>query len=398
MRHQKRLTKIVCIIIFCIFVLPVLAEAQDVRRPTRRVRPISELKPPLPKLIGFVQLGDMADPIDYDGYNYQTNEETAKQIVKNGFQAVQLWPNETVRSQDIKKVICNPGIKVIAIRPVARVSFDSGHCYDEANEKGGVSYKTTWENADFGQIAWDLLYNFGDLECRNGEPLDIILNNWEGDWQAKGPFCRIAVPSLYRKYKVMHLYQTQQLGVEWARSEFPDAKLRVLHGLVINHRLDDKYPWTLVRDGIPFMEHKPDLIGLSYYGDGGEETVKQAVNAVRRHTGYPVSRMYIAEHGRSEHYPNRQMSKFQDSFPAFNAEGIRLIFVWNWRQFWPGKYNEDGSRGHGWHGLWEVRDDLSLPPRERFTGCWTSGLKFLQNYRFEFEENSLPYVEPPVCY
>jgi len=353
---------------------------------------ISDLVPPLPKVIGFAQIGDMADPLDKDVFNFQSNETTADQIVENGFQAVSLFPHERVMSDDIGAVICNPGIKLLLIRPLARVSLDYYNC---AGEEYGSE---VWENADFGQITYDLLKKYGNLSCRDGEPLDIILQNWEADWQAKGAACRDATPLPSREYRAMHMYETWQTGMEWARSQFPDAQLRVFFGLVVNHRLDDKYPWTVTRDMIPNMEHKPDLIGLSYYGDQGDETPQQAVDTVRLHTGYPLSRMYWSEYGVSEKYKGRQAEIFETVIPQMAVTGLRPMIIWDWKQYLPGRFKDDGSRGEGWFGMWEVDPEGTGDPTwQSFTGCWTSGLEYLSRARLSYEGHPLPPVDPPDC-
>lgn len=177
---------------------------------------MAELVPPLPKLLGYTQLGDMADALDWDGYNFQSNTDSAKEMVENGFQAIHLWPNETVMSQDIKGVICNPDIRVIVIRPQSRISRDTDNCTEDPTDASAV-----WENADYGQIAWDLLDKHGMLECRGRVPLDIILNHWEGDWQAKGAHCRLKVPSDRRLYRLRATLEMAQMGVNWAKRRTP---------------------------------------------------------------------------------------------------------------------------------------------------------------------------------
>lgn len=360
---------------------------ENIIRPSGRVTP--EAPHLFPKAIGFVQVGDMEDPLDWDGYNFQSNEETANQIVNNGFQAVHLWPHETVQSKDIEKVICNPGIKAIAIRPQARLSWDSGGCRE--------GYSATWENDDFGQIAYDLLKKHGDLACRGGEPLTIILNNWEGDWQAKGPLCTHGVPSEYRLRKVKAMYEMRQLGVEWARNQFPNASLKVIHGVVTNHRVDSKYEWTLTRDLIPYLDPQPDAIGLSFYGDQGDETPQQAVDTIQRHTGYTVDQMYVAEMGKSENWKGRQADWFALWMPQWEATGVRLIFIWTWKQYWSGTLKEDGSRKGDWYGVWEVDEHRDNGVHNNVFCAWTSGLEYLSEFRLSFEEDPLPPVTWPVC-
>lgn len=362
------------------------------KTPTPAAIIVPELDPPLPKVIGYTQVGDMKDAIDRPGYNFQSNEDTADEMVANGFQAVHLWPHESVQSLDIRKVICNPAIKLLVIRPMARVGRDADNCKD-ANGYAGV-----WENADFGQMAWDLLEDHGDLACRGGEPLDIILNNWEGDWQAKGAHCRFRVPSERRWYRMKAELEMAQMGVMWARGEHPDAALRVLFGMTTNHRVDEKYEWTLIRDGFADLDPRwwPDLMSISTYGDGGEETPQMIVDTIQRYTGYPLSRMYVAETGVNEKWMGRQRDHLSARLPLIKATGIRVIFVWTWKQYWPGILREDGSRLGGWFGNWEVDENLGLPIQDSFTGRWTSGLEYVQEFRMNFDESPLPAVTPPV--
>lgn len=367
-----------------------------VPRPTKTSTPepivVPELIPPLPKVVGYTQVGDMKDAIDRPGFNFQSNEETVNKMVANGFQAVHLWPHESVHSEDIRKVICNPAIKLLVIRPGSRIGRDADMCIEEDG------YAGVWENADFGQIAWGLLEDHGDLACRGGEPLDIILNNWEGDWQAKGAHCRFRVPSERRWYRMKAELEMAQMGVMWAREEHPDAALRVFFGMTTNHRLDDKYEWTLIRDGFADLDPRwwPDLMSISTYGDQGDETPQMIVDTIQRHTGYPVSRMYVAETGVNEKWRGRQRTTFSDRLPEIAATGIRAVFVWTWEQYWPGELKEDGSRAGGWFGNWEVDENSGDPIHESFTGRWTSGLNFIQEFRLVFDENPLPPVEPPI--
>jgi hypothetical protein len=352
-------------------------------------QPIPELVPPFPKVMGMVQLGDMANPLYGNTFNFQSNAETANQLLANGFQAIEIWPHETTMSQDVGLVICNPGIKVIAIRPLARVSLDSGTCIEGFKNP-------TWENADFGQIAYDLLEQYGDLSCRGGVPLDIILNNWEIDWQYKGPFCREATPTPYRYQKVTEMLKTRQMGVEWARSSFPDASLRVFHGIVVNHH-EATYAFSFSRDVLPGLiadGYGPHVIGISFYTK--QWTFTQVVEVLKLRTGYPVSRMYVAEHGENEKWTGRQRARFEETLPLMDTAGIRLIFMWTRQQFWPGEIADDGSRAGGWHGLWEVDENLGLPIQRSFTGRWTSGLHFIQDFRMRFDEPPLPAMTPPV--
>lgn len=329
----------------------------------------------------------MKDAIDWDSYNFQSNEETVNQMVANGFQAAHLWPNAPIQGQDMKKVIRNKNLRLLVLRPQARGSADSGGC--------GEGYAATWENDDFGQIAYDLLKDCGDLSCRDGVPLTIILNNWEGDWQAKGPHCRYTVPSEYRLRKVRAMYEIRQLGVQWAREQFPDAKLIILHGVVSNHRTAD-YEWTLTRDLIPTLDPQPDVIGISFYGGGGE-TPQQAVQTIQEDTGYTVDQMYVAETGKSENWLGRQEEWFSYWMPMWEETGIGPIFIWTWKQYWPGMLKEDGTRKGDWYGNWVVDENAAGGVHNNVQCEWTSGLEYLSQFRLTFEDNPLPAVLSPEC-
>jgi hypothetical protein len=355
--------------------------------PTQPPEPVPDLDPPLPKVIGFNMTGDMADPLDQNPYNFQSNEETANQVVENGFQAVHLFAHERVMSHDMKQVIKNPDIRVIAFRPMARVGRDSGTCRESV---------MTWENADFGQIAWEVLNFCGDLSCRDGAPLTFIINPWETDWQARGIDCPDGVPPYWREYRVLHALQTWQLGVEWARSQFPDAQLQVLNGMVVNHTDPVKYPtYRMVCEGFQKMEHKPDVIGLTHYSLIEEHTPREAIDVIQECTGYPTSRIYVAETGWGRAQRGPQSDWYATVLPEFADAGINLMFAWMWKQYWPGSFDDEGNRVNKWFGLWEVDPESGLPTHESFTGRWTDGLEWIAEWKMQFEDDPLPYVPPP---
>jgi len=375
-------------LVFLVVLMPVTVLANDI--PSAAASDSEFL---LPQYVGFTQVGDLACPPDWgeDSMKFQSNTDTVAQIVANGFQAVHLWPHESIQSDDLAGVFCNPGIKVIAIRPSARLGRDMD--ISENND----FYTGIWENEDFGQVAYDILEKYGDLWCRNGEPLTVILNNWEGDWQVKGAFNQFGTPSPRRLHRAEAEYEMAQWGIQWAREQFPDAQLRIYFGLVTNHRKDDKYEWTLTRDLIPRLDPQPDLIGISFYGDQGDETPAEAVETIKRHTGYPVSRMYVAETGISEDWPGRQRTLLGPRLEEMADIGLRLIFVWTWKQYWPGELDDVGHRTKNWFGNWVTDESQPGGVHNNVLDCWTSGLEFLQEFRLTFDQDPLPNVTPPAC-
>jgi len=88
----------------------------------------------------------------------------------------------------------------------------------------------------------------------------------------------------------------------------------------------------------------------------------------------------VAETGKSESWPGRQADWFSLWLPQWKDTGIRLLFIWTWKQYWPGTFKEDGARKGDWYGMWEVDEHSGRSTQESFTGRETSGLSYLKEY------------------
>lgn len=120
------------------------------------------------------------------------------------------------------------------------------------------------------------------------------------------------------------------------KHRYPHSKLEVLNAMVVN-----RFPgvnvkpwaedWPTVTDMIAEMDHKPDLIGVSYWKRGVDPTI--ALDWIVDTTRYPRYRLFVAELGaRNSEQPDR----YYEYVRTFWDWGIDTVLIWAWRSPWDG--------------------------------------------------------------
>lgn len=314
------------------------------------------------------------------------NWAATDEVVGYGFQAVQLWPMVSLTDEpgwwplpegddhrDMTWVYENPGVDLIVLRPMQH-SFSEQACAEGRS--------SPWEGGDWGQYAEDLYQKFGHLDKT------IILTNWEADWQIWGPVCRepnrcptgdiwpsrpreeyIACDGNYdcqvavcdevrlgRAAYIARLFEERQAGVEAAALRHPDAKLRVYHMITVNHT-EDTYQLNATRDIIPYLIHKPHLIGLSHWDK--DQSVTEAFRYIYEHTHYPRYRLILLEIGHK--LADDQYSHLKSKVKEAMDYGIQAAFIWVLRQDFGGEYNAlinaDNTTNPGLDAAIELREE-----------------------------------------
>jgi len=113
-------------------------------------------------------------------------------------------------------------------------------------------------------------------------------------------------------------------------------KLRIMTSVVVN-----RYPFNqrdhevesgikTLAERISGLQHRPDLIGLSYWNKGDDpfETLDWLTSV----TGYPARRIYIDEFGSMT--TSKQVQRYSEYIPAFWDYGIKIVNIWMWKQTW----------------------------------------------------------------
>ena len=200
--------------------------------------------------------------------------------------------------------------------------------------------------------------------------ITIIITPWEQGWYALGCYAcdedESCCPEsgngancswgqkqqdyLVRQDRLIAQFERRQIHVEQARKlmlqRYPGAKLNVLTAMVVNKSGGYRVPegakeltteglktvrdiWWIedlptLADRIRLMDHPPDLLGISYYLYGIPPEV--AIDSIAAESGYPPSRMFIAEFGGRD--PAEQVERFNEYVPAFWRAGIRTILGW----------------------------------------------------------------------
>lgn len=326
---------------------------------SRRMTPVAPL---FPRRIGVTALAkDGGDNGIWKSQGGWPNHAAADEVTGCGIRAIQLWPMVSLTDEpgwppmattgepDMTRVFENPDLDLIMIRPMQ-------HSFSETGCDGTAS--ATWEGGDWGEYAEQLYEKFGHLDKV------VILTNWESDWQLLGPRCRelnecplggIWPGSYKRQYAECHgdydcqvrvcdevrrgrahylrqLFEERQIGIEAARSAHPNAELRIYHAITVNHT-EDTIQLNVSRDVIPKLEEKPDLVGLSHWDK--DQTVIEALNYIRSHTGFPRNRILITEIGAP--VGDTQYREIYDRTSEALKWGVAAAFIWVWKQDWDGR-------------------------------------------------------------
>lgn len=364
--------------------------------------------------IGVTQAGsDMGSGFDEtaQGIYYrrvEPNSKSVDDIAAHGITAVQLWPRAHPSDEysdlfchteppwacdpvDMGHVWGNPLIDVVVIRPMFWIGVE-----DTCNNTRAAVLET----GSYGLYAEQILEKWGHIDKI------VVLVNWEADWQLRGVSCRednecvnpiwddwytsreddgcigeckaakaedptacwlnscgvtckIACCNQARWERLEDLrywFNDRQRGVEEARAKYPESKMTILHGIVVNHTSNDWVP-NVTRDLIPTLEYQPDLIGVSHWDK--DQDITQALDYVKNHTGHVYTDIFVAEIGAVEAEYGDQYERIMDQGTKAIEWGSNLVLVWTWKQ-----YNDPDGRNFG---MWER--DNGVP-----TDVPTSGL------------------------
>lgn len=125
--------------------------------------------------------------------------------------------------------------------------------------------------------------------------------------------------------------ERRQVEVEQARAEFPDATLRIYSAAVVNntpYQAHDLRPVTTVSEMIPTMEHKPDLIGVSYWAF--DVPITDVLDWVQQTTGYDRRSIFVAEIGAPKEAEQYERI-FNETRRAW-CWGVGPVNIWIWKQ------------------------------------------------------------------
>jgi len=177
--------------------------------------------------------------------------------------------------------------------------------------------------ADYYAIATRLFNLIGDHN------IQVVLTDWEQDWQS----CQ---ESNGGQDFMLRIIEQRQEDVERARMEAfyrfsSRPKLEIYHAVIVNKYPNNApdWPYPYLTEMIPYLKHRPDFIGLSYWLKGSDPI--ETLDWIRSITGYPQRRIYIDEFGANE---GNQKQRFADYIPAFWEWGVRTVNVWLWKQTW----------------------------------------------------------------
>jgi len=248
--------------------------------------------------------------------------------------------------ENVRRAMRTPGIDTIVIVPLRWAEREWNYDHTVKNIR--------WENTP--PEIFELLYRHYGRQDKT-----IIVQSLELDWTVAGIGCRaddrcIKDGSKYEYYLALHgdhiaacnqvkldrakrllrIMNERQAAAEAARANHPNAKLKVYHSMQVNFFKDEFY--LVARDLIPQMVSAPDLVGLSLYRLAGDHM--DAFDNVRRWTGLPASRIYVAEVGTREGSQpdgtviegNLQWKRITRVARDLFERGAPLVMVWSWRE------------------------------------------------------------------
>jgi hypothetical protein len=299
--------------------------------------------------------------------NHFTTKELFDELASHGIRAVKLflaglywdgvehptnpifYHDYPITFEDMHEVWAHPDIDVIVI-----TFINYGHAAWLRGCGGG--WEMGWPNEPTYEIAKFLFKHFGDqdkviiftsgevdnqwrgYECN--DPQDAMWDFWSlkdiDECLAEKTQVECAYDlSLDRMWYAKMEIERRQREVEKARSEHPDATLRIATSVNISvtTRREKYYFTSFIHYMYRYMNNWPDYIGLSHFkGDG--TTLEKAVSNIQRLTGYPVERIFLDQFGTFERTEGKQYDLiYNKGVDGFNL-GLNLQLVWMWRQSW----------------------------------------------------------------
>jgi hypothetical protein len=228
------------------------------------------------------------------------------------------------RFEDMDLVWRNPNIDIIVVRFIGRGMWDGADpgCAGWTGP-GFWVYEPTYD------IASKLLRRYGDYNKT------IIITDWEQDnqWSCGGAVT--VDEAAARMLSVTWASEVRQRAVQRAREENPGTALKLMFAMIVNDfdELPAYYGMNLVKDAIPYMNPKPDMLGVTYWGKH-LMSITEVLEYIQFHTGYTAHRVYLDEVGIAEKRGGEQYARLMSVIPeAFDA-GYAFACVWMWRQTW----------------------------------------------------------------
>ena len=227
------------------------------------------------------------------------------------------------RFEDMDYVWRDPRFETIIVRFIGSGMWDG----DDPSCTGWTG--PFWVNEPTYDIASKLLRRYPEQEKV------IIITDWENDnqWSCGGTVTE--ENAIERMNYVKRQAEARQRAVEQARSEHPEAVLRVMFAMIANDfdELPAYYGMNIVKDLIPNMDPQPDVIGFTYWMKH-LKTVTEVMDYITLHTGYPASRIYLDEIGAPEKTEGRQYDRIMPVVTEFFEAGGAFAAVWLYRQTW----------------------------------------------------------------
>ena len=136
---------------------------------------------------------------------------------------------------------------------------------------------------------------------------------------------------LERRQLMLRKFNARQAAAERARAAYPDAALRVFHVVEVD-RFGMQDEWLLTaRDVIPYMDSRPDFVGLSLWPKKAGDVV-ESFRRVQSWTRLPGYRLFIAEVGAPEKNPGDQYARIMAVVPPLFDLGLPFVLVWSLEQ------------------------------------------------------------------
>jgi len=311
--------------------------------------------------------------VEYD--TYQTTLELFDDLAYHGFSAATIWHrgipfdgmgefywtteygeqlgpmgSDVQVNEDMYNVWTHPSIKTIMYRQNSPAwTIYSSDCASPYNELPVLT------SPPYYDIALRLYEEFWWLDKT------IVLVDWEQDHllrQTTGNSCWVHGTLEERARWLKQLIEWRQLDVERARREAfyllgHRPKLRVMTSAVINrwpgwHDEEGDFPY--LAEIIAEMDHGPDILLVSYWQRGKDPRIM--LDWLRETTGYPVTRIGIAELGEKLEL---QAERYRNYVPLLWDYGINFISAWTWKEPWC-RDNPKLNRG-----LWVLDEPCSEP-------------------------------------
>jgi hypothetical protein len=155
------------------------------------------------------------------------------------------------------------------------------------------------------------------------------------------------IPTQAEQDSFLAMLNQRQAGVAAARVANLDKKLRIYHGVEVNHVLSTSF--RVIDQIVPRMTKPPDLIGYSHWS--ATFTISQSFDHIALMVPIPRHRIFLGEVGRTEYPYASQYPYIYASYNEAYTWGARLAYMWLYRDRFSCPTD---------HGQWLRRCDNSL--------------------------------------